>query len=176
MFHIPRINHLRQLESADASPYSTTRRKLSLLCTSLGDAAGESYTLHSPKNLFPAVGNQMDFNQKELNIIGHWSSSSKMPERYDRAVCATELLLRNTIIPNFVSGWSLAPSSHLPLTVPNDLRIGKTPEETIPPTAPRSTADSSAVVQDDTQATEVALTQAIPAVESDDSASREKSE
>ena len=43
----------------------------------------------------------MNFNQKELNIIGHWSSISKMPERYGRAVCATELLLRNTVARNF---------------------------------------------------------------------------
>ena len=46
------------------------------------------------------------------------------------------------------------------------------PDETIPPTAPSSTADISTGVADDTQATEVALTQAIPAVESDDSDGR----
>ena len=83
-------------------------------------------TLYTPpKNLPTAAANQMNFNQRELNIIGHWASSSRMPERYDRTVCATELLLGNTIIQKFVSGWDLAPSFHLPETVHNDQRIGK---------------------------------------------------
>ena len=51
-FTFPRINHKWELESAEPAPYSTTRRKLALICVSLGDANGESYTLHSPKNLF----------------------------------------------------------------------------------------------------------------------------
>ena len=67
----------------------------------------------------------MNFDQRDLNIIGHWPSSSRMPERYDREVCAAELLLRNTIIQKFVSGWGLAPSFHLPETVTGHHRIGK---------------------------------------------------
>ena len=117
----------------------------------------------------------MNFNQKELNIIGHWSSSSKMPERYDRAVCATELLLRNAIIQNFVSGWSLAPSFHLPLTIPNDLRIGKMPEGTLAPTA-KTTSDLSTVVEVDTQIPEVTLTQTQTGHQPDDSQGSEHNE
>ena len=110
----------------------------------------------------------MNFNQKELNIIGHWPSSSKMPDRYDRAVCATELLLRPAIIQNFVSGWSLAPSFHLPLTVPSDLRIGKMHEETLASTDP-ATFDSSTVVEVDAQIPDVTLTQTQTRDKPDDS-------
>ena len=124
-FTFPCVNHVWELESAKAAPYSATRRKLALLCTALGDPNGELYTLHSPKNLFPTAANQMNFDRRELNIIGNWSSPSRMPERYDRAVCATELLLRNTIIQRFVSGWGLTPSFHLPETVTDHHRIRK---------------------------------------------------
>ena len=99
----------------------------------------------------------MNFDQRELNIIGHWSSSSKMPERYDRAVCSKELLLRNTIIQKVVSGWEMAPSFHLPMSVPSDHRIGReTQDETpIEPILPSVTIDSS------TPSGEVSLTPAL---------------
>ena len=73
----------------------------------------------------------MNFDARELDIIGRWSSSSKMPGRYDRSVCATELLLRNTIIQKVVEGWTLAPSFRIPETVPIDRRIGKATEEAL---------------------------------------------
>ena len=81
----------------------------------------------------------MNFNQKELNIAGRWHSRSKMPERYGRAVCDTELLLRNKIAKKFVSGCGIAPSFHLPLAFPDGLRGGRNPGETTPPAAPGDT-------------------------------------
>ena len=63
-----------------------------------------------------------------------------MPERYDRSVCASELLLRNTIVNKIVNGWTVAPSFHLPQTAQDAGRIGKVSanaNETLPPeTAP----------------------------------------
>ena len=63
----PRLDHTWALVAEGPSPYSTTRRKLALLCVGLGGLKGESYTLHSPKNLFPTAANQMSFDQKELD-------------------------------------------------------------------------------------------------------------
>ena len=86
---------------------------------------GGEYTPHSPKNLFPTAENQISFDQRELNIIGHWSSSAKMPERYDRSACAAELLLRNTIVRRVRTGRGVAPAFHLPETVTGASRIGR---------------------------------------------------
>ena len=48
-----------------------------------------------------------------------------MPERYDRSVCATELLLRNTIVQKMIAGWKPVEAYCLPLTVANNERTGR---------------------------------------------------
>ena len=50
-----------------------------------------------------------------------------MNERYDRSVCANELLIRNTIIQKMVAGWTMVDSFRLPETVAGAERIGKEP-------------------------------------------------
>lgn len=50
-----RISRLWQLESSESAPYSTARRRLSLLRLSLGDLRGESYAIQSLKNLLPGI-------------------------------------------------------------------------------------------------------------------------
>ena len=65
-YTFPLLDHTWALVAEGPSPYSTTRRNLSLLCVCLGDLKGESYTLHPPKNLPPTDANQMSFDQKEL--------------------------------------------------------------------------------------------------------------
>ena len=92
---------------------SNEAKTRSHLCATRGNS-GETYTLHSPKNLLPTAANQMNFSTQELNVVGRWSSSSKMPERYDRSVCASELLLRNAIINRIANGRAMAPPFHLP--------------------------------------------------------------
>ena len=128
-----RLGHTWGLVSEDPAAYRTTSRKLALICVGIGDAKGESYTLHSPKTLSPTATNQMSFDQRRLTIIGHWSSASRIPGRYDRGVCANELLLRNTIAQKMAAGRALAPAYHLPSTVTGHFRIGKEPETHRPP-------------------------------------------
>ena len=145
-YAFPRLDRAWNLVAEGADPYRKTRRKLALLFVGIGDINGESYTMHSPENLFPAAANQMSFDQRELPIIGHWSSASKMPDRYGRSVCASEMLLRNTIIQRTVEGWGMAPAFHLPTTVVGHVRIGKpVPDVTSQDTTPNLTpCDSSA--------------------------------
>ena len=142
----PRLDRTWGLVAEGPSPYSTSR-KHAPLCVGLGDSNGDSYTLHSPENLFPKEACQISFDQRELSIIGHWPSTAKIPERYDRSVCANELLLRNTIIQRMVGGWGMAPAFHLPTTVEGHVRIGKPaivdPPQDSPPTL--SPAGSRAV-------------------------------
>ena len=77
------------------------------------------------KNFLPTAADQMNFGTRALNIIGQWSSSSKMPERYDRSVRAKELLIRNAITSKFNEGWAIAPSFHLPMSVDSSQRVRK---------------------------------------------------
>ena len=81
----------------------------------------------------------MNSGTRELNIIGHWGSSSKMPERYGRSVCANELLIRNTIMSKFNEGWTTVPSFHLPLSVDSSQRVGKALETVAPTEKPVDT-------------------------------------
>ena len=83
-------NHRWGLEKAEPAAYSNTRRKLAMVSAGLNDPDGETYTLHSPKNFRPSAETKMNFETRELNIIGQWSSNSRMDERYDRSVCANE--------------------------------------------------------------------------------------
>ena len=127
-FAFMRLDRLRQLVAADASPYSTRRMKLSLICVAPGDPDGEKYPLRSPENLLPTAANQLKFDQRELFIIGHWSSAPKMPEMYDRSACAIELLSRNTVIHRMRGCWDFAPAFRLPETVVDTTRIGRDKE------------------------------------------------
>ena len=76
----------------------------------------------------------MIFGQREMSIIGHWPSSSRMPERYGRSVCASELLLRNTIIQRMAARWGIAAAYFLLSTLVGRVRIGKSDDEA--PTVP----------------------------------------
>ena len=67
----------------------------------------------------------MSFGARELNLIGHWPSSTKIPERYGRIVCSDELPSRNTIIQKVVGRWEMVPPFHLPETIDGACRIGK---------------------------------------------------
>ena len=51
LFAFPRLNNAWGVDSAEAAPYSPTRRKLAKLCATLGGANVESCTLRSPGNL-----------------------------------------------------------------------------------------------------------------------------
>ena len=135
-FVFPRLNRKWELERAEGAAYSITRRKLALICSGLEDTDAELYKLHSPKNFLPTAATQMNFAPRELIVIGHWSSGSRMNERYDRSVCANELLLRNTIIQKVISGWTMVDSFCLPETVAGDDRIGKFPVASTPEVAP----------------------------------------
>ena len=50
-----------------------------------------------------------------------------MPEMYGRKVCAEELLLRNTIVRNFASGWENDPAYHIPTTAGGHVGAGMQP-------------------------------------------------
>ena len=124
-FAFPCLNHRWELEKAEPAAYSTTRRKLALVCVGLNGPGGETSTLHPPKNFPPTAATQMNLETRELNVIGRWPINSRMNERYDRSVCANELLLRNAIIQKMVAWWNMEESFRLPESAPgqNELEM-----------------------------------------------------
>ena len=124
-FDVMRVGRDRHPISAEAASYSAERRKLAHMCVAPGDPEGARYTTHSPKDLFPTASNQMRCDQRELNIIGHWPFTSRMPGRYGRILRANELLPRNTIMAEMRQGWDLAPAFGFPAAATGNQRIGK---------------------------------------------------
>ena len=53
---------------------------------------------------FPNCANQLRFPREERERLGHWAPGSAAPGRYDKAVCATEIRLRNEILQKIRSG------------------------------------------------------------------------
>ena len=47
-YTFPRLDYNWALFAEGPAPYSATRRKLAILRVGLGDARGETYTLHAP--------------------------------------------------------------------------------------------------------------------------------
>ena len=86
----PMLNHRWELEKAEPAAHANTRRKLALVGAGLEDPEGRTYTFHSPKNSLPTAAAQMNFETRELNVIGRWSLNSRMDERYGRIACVCE--------------------------------------------------------------------------------------
>ena len=128
LFVSPRLNRKWELERDDAAAYSSARRKLVLICAGIDGPDAELYTSHSPKNFLPAAATQLNFATRERNAIGHWPINSRMGERYDRSVCAIELLVRNAIIRKMAAGWNMVDSFHRPESVSGAVRKGKGPD------------------------------------------------
>ena len=71
--------------------------------------------LHSPRTFFATCASQLRFPREEREKLGHWVAGSVMPERYDRAVCVTELAIRDDIIRRItMDGWRPVNSFSVP--------------------------------------------------------------
>ena len=77
--------------------------------------------LHSPRCWFATYARQLLFSKEERTVLGHWRPNSAMPDVYDRAECATELVLRGKILSKIQSGWRPAGAFELPNTPTEDL-------------------------------------------------------
>ena len=71
-------------------------------------------TLRSPRNWFPTMGTQLMFSEEKRNWLGRWKQGSKMPNRYDRAHCVTELRVRGDIFSNLRLGWTPSNAFEIP--------------------------------------------------------------
>ena len=93
------------------------------ICEFLG-YKNPKWTLHSARNWFPTCANQLGWSEEDRRKLGHWAPGSLMMERYDKAVCTTELRLRSSIF-GMITDRSWVPTQSY--EVPNQLKI--TPDE-----------------------------------------------
>ena len=71
-------------------------------------------TLHSPRAWYATCAAQLLFSLEQREKLCHWQPGSIMPDTYDRAVCAVELRLRNSILNRVDDGWQPADSFEVP--------------------------------------------------------------
>ena len=81
-------------------------------------------TTHSPRSWHAAMGKQLLYSRGDRESLGHWAPGSLMPDKYDRAVCATELRLRVEILAKIRDEWK--PSG--PFETPQQGGAGKKAE------------------------------------------------
>ena len=62
-------------------------------------------TWRSFRTCFATCANQLAFKREGRETLGRWAAGSVMPDRYDRASCATELRLRSEIMGQVNDGW-----------------------------------------------------------------------
>ena len=72
------------LGKSEPCAHAIHRRKLAPVCAGANGPDMAAYTLHPPGNPLPAEGGAMDFETRELNVIGRWCSNSRTNERYGR--------------------------------------------------------------------------------------------
>ena len=82
-------------------------------------------TLHSFRARYATCANQLAFKREDRGKLGRWAAGSVMPDRYDRATCATELRLRNEVVAQVLDGWRPQVAFEVP-TKPGGSRNGGT--------------------------------------------------
>ena len=77
------------------------------------------FTLHSWRHLFPTAARQLRLPEHEQVELGHWSTGSGMPRRYDSAACVTELIAKSAVSNALRSGWRIAEAGCVPAPPPS---------------------------------------------------------
>ena len=79
-------------------------------------------TPHSWRHWAPTVAAQLPFlSEEDKRIVGHWSSNSTMPSRYDSAHCAKELQIKQSILDAYSKGWSKVDAFEIPSVITQDM-------------------------------------------------------
>ena len=91
--------------------------------------------MRSPRAVLPTWAAQLGWGEEDRTALGRWAPNSEMPNWYGRAVCNTELRLRNDIATKVSEGWKPTGAFELPTKRPTPA-----PEEE------ESSADSTSVV------------------------------
>ena len=63
--------------------------------------------VHSPRSRFATLAEKLLYTREDREKLGYWDPGSLMPDRYDRATCATELRPRGEILQRI--RWDFIP-------------------------------------------------------------------
>ena len=99
----PHVSPERAIDIGRDANFGAAQAQLSKLETALDYPTPAK--VHSFRNWAPTCADQLRFPREERERLGRWAPGSAMPDRYDKAVCATELRLRNEILEKIRPGW-----------------------------------------------------------------------
>ena len=113
IFIFPYVSNDWTIDPNRAATNGTAQAALNRIITHFGLTM--KVTLHSPRNWAATCAHQLKYPREERETIGHWAPGSLMPDRYDRAVCSTELRIRNDIFSRIRDeGWQPTPAFEIP--------------------------------------------------------------
>ena len=99
----PHVDNDWEVNYKRGASFGLVQNKLIKIARELGYS--DKINLHPFRGWAPTCASQLNFPREDRGKLGHWAPGSIMPERYDKAICATELKLRDTIFSKLRSGW-----------------------------------------------------------------------
>ena len=94
--HEWKINYRR------CAPFAFAQGKLRDIASTFGFS--KKCKLHSFRAWAPTCATQLGGHREDRGRLSHWAPGSAMPDRYDRAICTTELKVRERIFAKFRAG------------------------------------------------------------------------
>ena len=95
-------------------PYYAVSKMFKKMCEHMG-YANPVWALRIARAWFPTCANQLGWSEDERRRLGHWVPGPRAMDTYDRAVCTTELRVRNSNLGKITnSGWAPTPSFDVP--------------------------------------------------------------
>ena len=88
--------------------YNVALRTFRRICVILGFEQPK-WTLRSARAWCPTCANQLGWSEEDRRKLGRWAPGFSTMDHYDRAVCTTELRIRNIIL------WEIRDDARAPM-------------------------------------------------------------
>ena len=108
----PHVNQEWELNYKKRGTFGVVKTAISRIEKMLGFE--KNAQLRSARNFFTTCAGQLLYGREFREKLGRWTPGSIMPDRYDRAECATELRLRSEIIAKIQGGWKPTKAFEVP--------------------------------------------------------------
>ena len=119
----PHVNHEWTLDYKKRGTFGVGKAAISRMEEKFGFP--KSAQLHSARNFFATCAGQLLYGREFREKLGRRTAGILMPDRYDRAECATELRLRSEIIEKLNSGRRPTKAYEVPPTILADEQLCK---------------------------------------------------